>query len=293
MSLYSDHEKYQRIIENIKQLPSLPTIVMRLMQVINSAESSAEDAAKLIEKDPALTSTILRIANSAFYGMPRSISSVASAVVILGFNTIRSIVLSATIMKAFANSQKLRWFNHANFWQHSIVCAMAARTLARECMSSLQIEPESAFCAGILHDIGKLIFEHYVPDEFELACRDACEQHTPLVLAEKKRLGIDHTDIGTILADKWTLPPGLEQAIVFHHGPQNQEPSSVLVAVVHCADQIAHSLGFHTLENEVIIPQWDKACAVIKLTEEEFVTCRQDVGNNLNKSLEYLSLVKI
>ena len=89
-------ERYQQVIENIDNLPPLPAIVSRLIQVVNSPDSSAEDAAKLIEQDPALTSKMIRLANSAFYGIPRSISSVASAVVILGFNTIRSLALSAS-----------------------------------------------------------------------------------------------------------------------------------------------------------------------------------------------------
>ena len=99
-------ERYNRIIENIDHLPSLPAIVTRLIEVVNSPDSSADDAAKLIEKDPALTSKIIRLANSAFYGIPRSISSVSTAVVILGFSTIRSIALSVALMKVFPGTTK-------------------------------------------------------------------------------------------------------------------------------------------------------------------------------------------
>ena len=101
MDANTGNQRYRRIVENIDQLPSLPSVVTKLIEVINSPESSAEDAASLIERDPALTSKMLRLANSAFYGMPRAVSSVNSAVVILGFNAIRSLVLSASLVKMF------------------------------------------------------------------------------------------------------------------------------------------------------------------------------------------------
>jgi HD-like signal output (HDOD) protein len=147
-----ENDKYQRIVENLKQLPSLPAVATKLMQIVNSPESSADDAAALIERDPALTSTVIRMANSAFYGMPRSTSTVSSAVVILGFNTIRTIVLSTSIVKAFPQMVKSDLFQRQRFWRHSIVCALAAKILIRLQMYHLHLDPESAFCAGILHD---------------------------------------------------------------------------------------------------------------------------------------------
>ena len=153
--------RYRRVIENIDNLPSLPAIVTKLLQIVNSADSSADDAAVLIQKDPALTSKMIRLANSAFYGIPRSISSVNSAVVILGFNTIRSLVLSASVMKMFCGP-KYQAIDKERFWKHSVVCAMCARIIVRYFMNIRMMDPESAFCAGILHDIGKLIFNGMV-----------------------------------------------------------------------------------------------------------------------------------
>ena len=150
-------EQYKELIENINNLPALPAIVSRLIKVVNSPDTSADDAAKLIEKDPALTGKMLRLANSAFYGIPRSISSVSSAVVILGFNTIRSLVLSASVIKMFPDS-KLQVIDKDRFWKHSIVTALAAKILVRHFFNMRMMDPESAFLRRNPSRSGKVDF---------------------------------------------------------------------------------------------------------------------------------------
>ena len=285
------YEKYQRIIEDIRKLPSLPEIATRLMEVVNSPETSADDAASLIEKDPALTSTLLRMANSAFYGMPRTVSSVSSAVVILGFNTIRSIVLSASILKVFSSKGEVEQFNHQRFWRHSILCAIGARLIAKQLMHTLMLDPESAFCAGILHDIGKLIFEQYVPGEFSKACSHAVENKMPLVKAEKEIMGITHAEIGNIIADKWALPLDLENALVYHHTPYQTDKPLNFVTTIHCADQMAHKAGADLWDNEEIEPEWEKTYTTLGISEDDFNTCLDELRKNIDKPTEFLAMV--
>lgn len=283
--------KYQRIVENLEHLPSLPTIVVKLMQIVNSPESSADDAALLIEKDPALTSTLIRMANSAFYGMPRSTSSVSSAVVILGFNTIRSIALSTSIVKSFPQMIKSDSFNREHFWRHSIICALAARIIIKHQIYHLHIDPESAFCAGILHDIGKLIFEQFVPNDFFATCQYAMENKTSIYDAEKKILGITHAEIGRILADKWGLPIDLEHAIVYHHAPVESNQATELVTAIHCADFMAHKVGANLWNEEICFEKWEEANKILKITEDDFNICYDELKNNLDKSDEFLSMI--
>ncbi len=284
-------EQYQRIIENLRQLPSLPSVATRLMEVVNSPYSSADDAANLIEKDPALTSTVLRMANSAFYGMPRSVSSVSSAVVILGFNTIRSIVLSASIMKAFPGKEKVPRFDRQKFWRHSILCALGAKLLAHRVTQPLALDPEGAFCAGILHDIGKLIFEQYVSDMFTRACSYAMSCKKPLVEIEKKVMGVTHAEIGRILSDKWALPIDLEQALVYHHTPEAAEQARELVVTVHCADIMAHRVGADIWQGEVINPLWDETFFVLPIKQNDYLECSKELKQNVDKSIEFLTMI--
>ncbi|MBD3346830.1 MAG: HDOD domain-containing protein [Chitinivibrionales bacterium] len=284
-------ERYNRVVENIDQLPSLPAVVTRLIEIVNSPDTSADDAAGLIEKDPALTSKMLRLANSAFYGIPRTISSVSSAVVILGFNTIKSLVLSASVMKIFGNDMQSENFDRKQFWRHSIVCALAARTIVRSFMNIRMMDPESAFCAGILHDIGKLVFDQYLHDDYHAACRYAAENNVSLLDAESQVLGITHAELGRMLADKWALPIELEASIVSHHAPDTAGKIIDLVTVVHVADIITHHLNVDLWEGETGPREWARSRTLLKMDDAIYRRIVETVENEIDKSNEFFSIV--
>jgi len=291
MTINPSNERYKKIIESIDQLPALPSIVSRLIQVINSPDSSADDAASLIEKDPALTSKMLRLANSAFYGMPRAVSSVSSAVVILGFNSIKSLVLSATILKMFTAQPGADGFDKRRFWIHSIGCGMGARIIIRNYMRVRMMDPESAFCAGILHDIGKLIFEQFAHDDYREVCRHAAEKKISLLQAESAVMGITHTEVGRIIADKWALPIDLECSIVCHHAPENSDKIVELISAVHLADRIAHELNRDTIEGEVPPPAWEGARSILKVDDAEYESVRKSMEEETAKTGEFFSII--
>jgi putative nucleotidyltransferase with HDIG domain len=282
-------ERIAKIVEDTDSLPSLPTIVMKLIDVVNSAESSAEDAAELIEKDPALTTKMIRLANSAFYGIPRSISSVTSAVVVLGFNTIRSLVLSASVAKIFEGKHSL---DMDRFWKHSVVTAMASKIIVRHLMSVRMMDPESAFCAGVLHDIGKLIFSQYMADDYATVCDYAKEHKVPLIEAENKCLGFNHAEMGKILADRWSLPLDLEYTIVHHHGPENADKVSHLANIIHLADIISHDVGCNLWDDEVRVQESAQCRAELKIGDADFEKIMSNIENSLDKSQEFLAILK-
>jgi putative nucleotidyltransferase with HDIG domain len=283
--------RYQRIIENIRQLPALPLIVNRLIKVVNSPDSSAEDAADLIEKDPALTTKVLRLANSAFYGMPRSISSVSSAVVVLGFNTLRSLVLSASVMTMFPGDNAKMAFDRLRFWKHSIVTAMVARTIAQHIIGVTIMDPQSAFCAGIMHDIGKLIFDLFTPQEYAVVCRQSREKGMSVVESETAVMGITHAQIGAILADKWALPLELEAAIVHHHEPQAAKNIRELVTTVHLADGIAHRLDCGLWDGEALPAEWNGARTMLSIDDQEYQHITASLKNEIDKYKEFYSVI--
>ena len=287
----TQNERYRRLIEQIDNLPALPAIVSKLIQVVNSPDTSAEDAARLIQKDPALTTKMLRLANSAFYGIPRSISSVSSAVVILGFNTIRSLVLSASVMKMFSSSNRPA-IDKDRFWKHSIVCAMAAKTITRQNINIRMMDPESAFCAGILHDIGKLIFSEFAREDYSEVYNFARSSGISLYEAEKRTLGITHSEIGRILADKWALPLDLEYALVFHHDPMQADSLVDLVTTVHLADILTHQAGVGLWDNEPIVPEWDQARSVLRIGDDEYEHIMASLNDTINKSDEFIQIIQ-
>lgn len=286
----SAKQRYQKVVENIDNLPSLPQIVTRLIRVVNSPDSSAEDAAKLIQKDPALTSKMIRLANSAFYGIPRSISSVSSAVVILGFNTIRSLVLSASVMKMFSGSIT-GGIDKNLFWKHSIATAIAAKLIVRHFLNVRMMDPESAFCAGILHDISKLIFNEYVYDEYREACEHARNSKISILEAERLVLGIDHAEVGRIISDKWALPLDLEYSLVHHHRPSNADKLKELVATVHMADIMAHRIGANLWENENYNEEWVECRSVLKMQDNDYSKINDALIDSIDKSIEFQDII--
>jgi len=282
-------ERIAAIVEDVDSLPSLPSIVVKLIDVVNSSESSAEDAADLIEKDPALTSKMIRLANSAFYGIPRSISSVTSAVVVLGFNTIRSLVLSASVAKMFDGKHTI---DIDRFWKHSVVTAMASKIIVRHLMGVRMMDPESAFCAGVLHDIGMLIFSQYMADDYAKVCEHVKTDNVPLIDAEDKILGVNHAKMGKILADRWSLPSDLEYAIVYHHTPESADKSSHLVNVIHLADNIAHDLGCGHWDGEARKPENAVCRAELKIGDADYAKIMFNIESSLDKSQEFLAILK-
>jgi len=282
---------YKKVVESIDQLPSLPAIVTKLIQVVNSAESSADDAAKLIEKDPGLTSKMIRLANSAFYGIPRSISSVSSAVVILGFNTIRSLVLSASVMKMFAGSQQPA-LDKEKFWRHSITTAMAAKLIVRHFINVRMMDPESAFCAGILHDIGKLIFNEYMSKEYVEVTAFAEKNNIALIDAETKVLGINHAAIGKVISDKWALPLDLEYTLVHHHEPGAADQLIELVATINYADLLAHEAGASLWENEPVYVAKNNYRSILNVSDADHEKIIQMLIDSMDKSNEFFSIIK-
>jgi len=282
-------ERIAKIIEDVDSLPSLPSIVMKLIEVVNSSDSSAEDAAELIEKDPALTSKMIRLANSAFYGIPRSISSVTSAVVVLGFNTIRSLVLSASVAKMFEGKHSL---DMDRFWKHSVVTAMASKIIVRHLMSVRMMDPESAFCAGVLHDIGKLIFSQYMSEDYAAVCAYAREKRVPLIEAEDKFLGVNHAKVGKILAEKWSLPLDLEYAIVHHHHPEGAEKALNLANIIHLADIITHDLGCNLWDDEVHVQESAQCREELKIGDADFEKIMTNIENSIDKSQEFMAVLK-
>jgi len=284
-------ERYRRVIENIENLPALPAIVTRLLEVVNSPETSADDASKLIQKDPALTSKVIRLANSALYGMPRSVSSVSSAILILGFNVIRSVVLSASIMKMFSDPSK-QTVNRDHFWKHSVITAIAAKELVRHLLSYKLYDPEGAFCAGILHDIGKLIFNEYLSADYREVCQYSRDRAVPLLDAETLMLGINHAEIGRILADKWALPPDLELSMVFHHYPDHSEEIVDFVNIIHQADRIAHDAGAGLVDDEALTPEWTESRTQLHVDDEVYNRIRELCFAAAAGPVEYLSIVQ-
>jgi putative nucleotidyltransferase with HDIG domain len=223
---------YRDSLLSIKNLPSVPIIMMEVTKMLSSYKTSANDLGRVISRDQALVAKILSVANSPLYGLPRRVSTIEFAIVILGFDHIKNIVIALSMIEAFKNKDDKNW-NRKRYWQHSVLTAVAAKRIADDLGI---IKSGEAFTAGLLHDLGISVIQRYFNSEFARICRMARENQAAFLEAEEKVLGITHTEVGKYLLERWNLPQSLGDAILFHHKPSAAVENGVLASIVHLAD---------------------------------------------------------
>ncbi len=214
-------------IDRIRELPTLPAIVLKVNQMLQDLETTADQLSRVIETDQSMAVKILKLVNSSFYGFKSTISSINTAVIILGFNTIQHAVVSLSVMKSFSRLKNLKRLNIQDFWQHSLAVAVISKYLADHVDKTLSSD---CFTAGLLHDIGKLILAEYFPEHFEKIWLTAVESAISFVDAEKMENTVNHAEIGAYLSKKWLLPQSLTDAIRHHHSAfsSNHRASTII-----------------------------------------------------------------
>jgi putative nucleotidyltransferase with HDIG domain len=234
-----NEESARNYVAKLKDLPTLPQVLAKAMQIVSNPLSSASDLNEVIALDQALTAKVLRLANSAYYGFPQEITSVTQAVVILGFNTIRNLALTVSVHKMLFEGAKQGKFSYRDFWIHSVGTAVACKRLAKKVGFKSE---ENAFTAGLLHDIGKNFFEQQDAAAYAEVLDHSQQAGLSLWCCEKERFGIDHAQVGGWMAEKWNLQPELTAAIRLHHQPDPSRSDSFLVCLVHVANQLCRRL---------------------------------------------------
>ena len=230
------------ITRKINELPTLPQVVTVILSLIDSPDSSAEDINRVMEKDPALVGKILKLVNSAYYGLPNKVNSVRQSIVILGFSTVKSLAISASVFDMFDETRSTA-FSREAFWSHSIGCACVARLLGHREPGT---DEETSFVVGLLHDIGKLVIDQYAPQEFDAIVNLAQQRQTTFFAAEQEILvETNHAEVGAWVAEQWSLSPELISAIRNHHQIAGVEPpaAKALAGICRFANFICQKRG--------------------------------------------------
>jgi putative nucleotidyltransferase with HDIG domain len=230
----SDDPVLHARIARLRCVPTLPRLFERVVAALEDPEVEFDNVAQLIEVDQALTSYVLRVANSAFYSGSASVARVSDALLMLGSVVTRSIVLSASIFDPQA--VRLR-----GFFEHSVGCAAAAGAL---CEVTKRGNPEELAAAGLLHDIGKVVLYKELPDVFEEIVRRAMGEDRSFRAVEHEVLGTDHAEIAGWLMERWRFPPVLAEPIVFHHAPSRARVAHDETAIVHVANVLVRALAY-------------------------------------------------
>jgi len=252
----------QKIIEKIDDLPTLSRTVLKITELVNDPKSSAKDLARVITDDQVLTARLLKLVNSSFYGFPQRISTVTGAIVLLGFDAIRNLLLTTSVFDLFANRNRKKKQEQERFWDHSLGCAVGAKVIGNYLRHD---KIEELFVSGLLHDIGKIVEMLYLPDEFGKVVAVINKEDVLMTTAENRVLGYNHTEIGKLLAEKWNLPVKLVQVIAHHHQPNNAGSFAMEAAIVHLADIFCRALNMGYGGDNKIPPLDTQAWELLKI----------------------------
>ena len=270
----------EEALNQILHIATLPEITMKIIEVVENPESTAQDLNKIISNDPALCARVLKVVNSAFYGLPGQIGSINRAIVLLGLNAVKNIAIAASLSKLFKGGQISPDFNAMELWRHSTAVAAGSKLIADKMKLNL---PDEAFLAGLIHDIGMVVeIQALRPKLLELLDYKNAKG-TTLIKSEQAILGVTHQELGKALCERWKFPHSFACVTGYHHNPLELDPSRrTLTCVVHLADVLAAQGGFGytgTVCSTEINPE---ILTVLNLTEAQV----QEILESLPEAVE-------
>ena len=235
----NQRERIALALRDVKALPTLPDVAMRLLETTSNTDVSTRDLAAMIERDISLASRLLKLVNSPFFGLKHDVTSVQQALMIVGMSNLRSLVLSTAVLDLFDRDGSVGNFNREEFWIHNIAVAAGARKLARITRAA---DPDIAFTAGLLHDMGKVVFDRYLHQEFEQIAELLNDESVVMSDAEEQVIGVNHAELGGHLAAHWNLPEILRDSVGNHHNPLEAPNHKELTALISVADTMVRRL---------------------------------------------------
>ena len=226
----------KEVVKKISTIATLPEVTAKIIETVEDPKSNAASLHKIVSHDPALVTRILKVVNSAFYGLPGQIASIERAIVLLGLNAIKNLAVAASLGQLFKGTKLCEGFTARDLWTHCVAVGVAARDLARNMKVPLADE---AFLAGMIHDVGLLVSLQTWPEKLQLACERAKVQGANFCDIERDVLGVDHQQLGAALAENWKFPRSCQMVAGFHHRPTTlSQDNRLLVTLVHVADTI-------------------------------------------------------
>ncbi len=260
--------KLEALILTIEQIPTLPDTSTEIMALIDDESTSIDTITQFIERDQALALQILKYANSPFYGAIRTVSSIKNAIVVIGLNEVKSLLLAFTIQKFFATSGKDKE-NRKKFWKHSLVCSHIANYLSR----SFQLQADSSiFISALIHDIGKIVADQYLHAEFQAIVQHVEENHSTFNDAEREILGLTHYQIGAKLLEQWSFPEQVIAQVFYHHAPWLDKKYREGSTIIYLANILTKIAGYSCLneEKQIEVEQFIKSKAMKLVNESGF-----------------------
>ncbi|MEW5949313.1 MAG: HDOD domain-containing protein [Thermodesulfobacteriota bacterium] len=284
-----DREEIRAKIKETAELATISAVALQTAQLLRNPNVPVSKITETVSLDQSLTAKILRLVNSSFYGFQGRISSLSQAVMLLGFSTVRNVILSVSVLKAFSGDKGCKVFDVARFWEHSVGTAFVAKILAEHVKFK---EPEDAFIGGLLHDIGRVFIVQFLRPEVEKIFDLMIKEDIPMREAEEKVLDADHAWMGYVMAKNWHFPPVLCSAIGLHHAPNGKDEEFLLASIIHLSDIICRGMDLGCGGDDFVPDVSPAAWRELSMSLEDVTVLIQKTGENLCQIEEFLAILR-
>lgn len=273
------------LINKVEDIPAFPQTVVKIMDLLAEPHSKIVDIEREIMKDQALTTKVLKMANSSFYRGRRQIKTVADAMVLLGFDAVNALVIASTVGSVMNKELKGYSYGRNELWYQSQVSAIMAQETAKKAKFKNQ---ELAYIAGLLKDIGKIILDEYVHDSYQEIMEKMNTEYISYIASEEEVLGFHHGQVGGKVISKWNLADELVEAITYHHDPLQATMNKELVCIIHISDALFMMLGLHEGIDNLSQPFFTEAVKILGLTEEDLENILEKVRKTMDEQNIYI-----
>ncbi len=275
------------IIATIEQIPTLPEVSADIMAAIDDEDSSIKDVTLLIEQDVALATQLLKVSNSPFYGTINRVSTIGHAIMIMGLGEVKSLLLICAVQNFFKNSQGDQQ-TRKEFWRHSTLCSQTTRLLARHFKCATN---DTLFISGLIHDLGKIVLDQYMHQEFRLIMTYIDQNGVTFSQAEKEILGVTHYQIAAKLLQQWNFPKQVIMQVFYHHAPWQDHTYTEGSTIIYLANIFTKLAGYpcSASEREISLEKFSKSKAINLLNKNGFELDREIMGKILYQIDELLS----
>ena len=275
------------ILAAVENVPSSPQVLQKVLALVNDPDFSFDRLMDIVSLDPGITAAVLRMCNSAYFGLKQPVSSLQQALTFLGVNNIIDVVMSNEVVGFYRDSQEGYIMERGELWRHSMATALLARMIGKEMKFN---DLSTLFTAALLHDIGKIVLSQFVKEEFEAIEKLVQEQGRDFVAAERQVLGLDHAVLGAKMAQLWKLPAPIIRAIAYHHDPMKAKGDQQLVRLVALANLIVLSMGVGGGVQGLAVPAPSELLTEFKLTSQNLQEYHLKVGDILHEADELLGM---
>jgi len=281
------NQELEQLIMNASDLPTIPVVATKVLQMIEDETTSAEDLSKVVSSDPAVAARVLKISNSSFYGCQRQVQTLPHAIMMLGYNTLRSVVIAAAVKQVY----QPYGLTEKMLWEHSFGAGLAARIIAS---STRLANSEEAFLGGLFHDIGKIIMNFMDQKQFQAVMQKCYNDEVTFQQAEQLFYSYTHAEVGGMVIKKWNFPPMMMKAVLEHHtynfGPDEDPYLVRLTAVVGLSNLFCHKLGLGVREPEDGLVLHETVPAqLLGLDECEINTCFEAFQQTYSQDKSFFS----